>query len=449
MHDASNTRFPASARDAAMTAQPSVAGRRGGPLAGIRVFDLTRVLAGPFCTMILADLGADVIKVEGPGTPDYARSIPPHVGSTSHYFLSINRNKRGIAIDLKKPAGQALALRLALACDVVVENFRPGTLDRLGLDYTTLSRRKPQIIVCSLSGYGQNGPLAGKASVDTVVQALSGAMSVTGEPGGPPVKLGLPMGDLAGSMWATVGILAALHRREASGQGDHVDVSLLDGLIGLQSYLAELYLVSGESPGRVGSSHHVVPAYGRYAVADGHLVLAAQMDVFWRNFCAAVGRPDLADDPRFRTVGDRSARYEEVERFVSETLLTRTLAEWTARLDEADVPHAPVLTIGESLEQPHARERRLIREIDQPGAGTVRVPGPVVKFLASDEAPELAPAPALGEHSREVLAEILGLAGGEIDELVAAGIVGEAAAVDDEPLDAPARSARRSSEAAS
>jgi len=408
-----------------MTAPVSPSSDISGPLSGVRVFDLTRVLAGPFCTMILADLGAEVIKVEGPRTPDYSRSIPPFVGAMSHYFLSVNRSKKSVAIDLKSAAGRELALRLALASDVVVENFRPGTLERLGLGYEALSSRKPEIIVCSLSGYGQRGTLAGKASVDTVVQALSGSMSVTGEADGPPVKLGLPMGDLAGSMWATVGILAALHRRAVTERGDHIDVSLLDGLIGLQSYLAELYLVTGQSPGRVGSSHHVVPAYGRYPVADGHIVVAAQMDLFWRNFCAAAGRPELADDPNFLTVGDRSAHFAEVEQVVSEILVTKDLAEWTRLLDEADVPNAPVLSIGEALEQPTARERRLVRDLDQPGAGRVRVPGPVVKFLTHADEPEVGPAPALGEHSRAVLRDLLGLAASEIDELVARGVVGE------------------------
>ena len=397
-----------------------------GPLSGIRVFDLTRVLAGPFCTMVLADLGAEVIKVEGPQTPDYTRSIPPSIAGVSHYFLAINRNKKSVAIDLKSDAGQDLGRRLALASDVVVENFRPGTLERLGLGYERLSRERPDIIVCSLSGFGQRGELATKASVDTVVQALSGAMSVTGEADGPPVKLGLPMGDLAGSMWAVVGILAAFHRRSVSGRGDHVDVSLLDGLIGLQSYLAELYLMTGRSPGRVGSSHHVVPAYGRYAVADGHLVLAAQMDTFWRNFCRAAGRPELADDARYATVEARSARFDEVEAIMSQLLLTRPLAEWQRLLAEADVPHAPVLTIGESLEQPYARERQLVLEVNQPGMGTVRVPGPVVKFLAADDPPRRGHAPALGEHTREVLAEVLGMSSSEIDALVATGVVAEA-----------------------
>jgi crotonobetainyl-CoA:carnitine CoA-transferase CaiB-like acyl-CoA transferase len=413
------------------------------PLAGLRVLDLTRVLAGPFCTMVLADLGAEVIKLEAPHAPDYSRSIPPHVGGVSHYFLAINRNKRSVAIDVKTPAGRSLALRLAAASDVVVENFRPQTLDRLGLGFEALRQANPALILCSLSGFGQDGPEVGKASVDTVVQALSGAMSVTGESHGPPVKLGFPMGDLAGSMWAVAGILAALHRRRETGRGEHVDVSLLDGLIGLQSYLAELYLVTGESPARVGSGHHVVPAYGRYRVADGYLVLAAQMDRFWRNFCVVAGRPELADRPEYRTVEARSAHYDEVEALVAGILVTRTGAEWTRLLDEADVPNAPVLTIGEALEQPIAQRRGLVRTIQQPGVGPVRVPGPVIRFLDAPGPATLGPAPALGEHTREVLSSALGLPSAEIDDLVARGVIAESATVGgDDPASSAEATAR-------
>lgn len=395
-----------------------------GPLSGVRVLDLTRVLAGPFSTLALVDLGAEVIKVEGPDVPDYTRSIPPFVGEISHYFLSANRGKKSVSLDMKTAAGRQVALRLAMVSDIVVENFRPGVLARLGLDYSTLSSHKPDIILCSLSGFGQDTSLAGKASVDTVVQALSGAMSVNGERDGPPVKLGLPMGDLAGSMWAVVGILAALHSRNQTGRGSHVDVSLLDSLISQLSYLSELYLVTGESPGRVGSNHHTVPAYGRYEVKDGYLVLAAQMDRFWRNFCEVAGRPELTSDPRFRTVADRRHHYAEVEAVVTEIMLTNSLAEWERLLDAGDVPHAPVLSVGEALEQPYVGERRLVRTLQQPGAGAVRVVGPGIKFQGFQE-PELKPAPLLGQHTRELLVGLLGMTPIEVDRLVAEGIASE------------------------
>jgi crotonobetainyl-CoA:carnitine CoA-transferase CaiB-like acyl-CoA transferase len=375
--------------------------------------------------MALADLGAEVIKLEGPDRPDYTRSIPPFAGEVSHYFLAVNRNKKSVSLDLGSSPGREVALQLALRSDVVVENFRPGVLAKLGLGYERLSARKASAIVCSLSGFGQESQLAGKAAVDTVIQALSGAMSVNGEAAGPPLKLGLPMGDLAGAMWAVVGVLAALRHRDATGRGTHVDVALLDGLIPFLTYLAQLYLVTGETPGRVGSGHHTVPAYGHYAARDGLLVLAAQMDSFWQKFCHAAGRPELASDPRFQTVAGRRENFAEVERLVGEIMLTRELAEWTGLLDDADVPNAGVLSVAEALEAPHTRERKLVREIDQPGAGRVAVLGPPLKFLGGPGDPELAPAPRLGEHTRAVLQEVAGLAPAQVDDLIAGGHASE------------------------
>jgi crotonobetainyl-CoA:carnitine CoA-transferase CaiB-like acyl-CoA transferase len=393
-----------------------------GPLAGIRVFDLTRVLAGPFCTMILADLGAEVLKIEHPKRPDYTRSIPPLVGDMSHYFLATNRNKKSVALDLRSREGREIGLELALACDVVVENFRPGVIAKMGLDFEALRSRRPDIIVCSISGFGQDGPLSARASVDTVVQALSGVMSVTGAADGPPMKTGPAFGDLAASMWATVGILAALHRRDRTGLGEHVDVGLLDGLIGMLAYLAELYLVTGQDPPRTGNNHPTVPAYGRYAVKDGHMVIAAQMDPFWQAFCRAADRPDLADDPRYRSVAARAARYAEVETLVAEILSTRDADAWERVLAQADVPHARILSVGEALEQPSARHRELVREVDQPGAGMVRVLGSTIKFLAHGGA-AIGPAPRLGEHTYPILRDIVGMTEEELDRAAMAGVL--------------------------
>jgi crotonobetainyl-CoA:carnitine CoA-transferase CaiB-like acyl-CoA transferase len=391
----------------------------------VRVFDLTRVLAGPFCTMILADLGAEVLKIEHPQRPDYTRSIPPFVGDMSHYFLATNRNKKSVALDLRSRQGREIGMQLAAACDVVVENFRPGVLAKMGLDFATLRSRRPDIIVCSLSGFGQTGPLSGRASVDTVVQALSGVMSITGAADGPPMKTGPAFGDLAASMWATVGIVAALYRRDRTGQGEHVDVGLLDGLIGMLAYLAELYLVTGQDPPRTGNNHPTVPAYGRYAVKDGHMVIAAQMDPFWQAFCRAADRPDLADDPRYRSVPDRAARYAEVESLVAELMSTRDVDAWEAVLGAADVPNARILSVGEALEQPHAVARGLVHEIDQPGTGPVRVPGATIKFLAHGGA-AIGPAPRLGEHTYQILRDMVGMTDDELEEAAAAGVLVDA-----------------------
>ncbi|MGH7778031.1 MAG: CaiB/BaiF CoA transferase family protein [Candidatus Dormibacterales bacterium] len=399
-------------------------------LESVRVLDLTRVLAGPFATMVLADLGAEVIKVEGPNAPDYTRSIAPLAGEMSHYFISANRGKKSCCIDLKSERGALLALDLVRRCDVVVENFRPGVMERLGLGYEALKAVRPDIVLCSVTGFGQAGPLARQASVDTVVQALAGVMSVNGEAEGPPLKLGLPIGDLAGAMWAAVGVLAALHRRQVTGRGAHVDVSLLDALVSQLSYLAELYLVTGESPARAGSRHHTVPAYGPYDVKDGRMVLAAQMDGFWRRFCEAAGRPELAVDPRFQTVPERRRHYAEVEEVVAGIMETKGVEEWRRLLQDADVPHAPILSVAEALESPHSRERGLVQEVEQLGAGKVRVLAPTLKFEDAPAPSELRGAPRLGEHTREVLTSVLGLSPGEVDALVADGVVLEARAED-------------------
>lgn len=396
------------------------------PLAGIRVLDLTRVLAGPFCTMILADLGAEVIKLEDPGAPDYTRSIPPHVGEVSHYFLSVNRSKQSVALDLKDPAGRQAGFELACSCDVVVENFRPRVIERLGLGYERLRSARPGMIVCSLSGFGQSGPHSKRPAVDVVVQALSGAMSLNGEPGQAPVKLSIPMGDLAGSMWAAIGVLAALRNRDATGVGTHVDVPLLDSLTSMLSYLSQMYLVTGQEPPRTGNRHHTVPAFGRYEASDGDVVLSAQMDPLWRRFCEVAGCAELGEDPRFATVPERQRRFEEVEQIVKDAIAQRSVAEWEQAFMDAGVPAAPVSSLAQALEGEHAAARGLIREVEQPGAGSVRVLAPVIRFLHEMPEPAIGPAPALGEHTRAQLLSA-GVSQARIEELLAGGVAAEPA----------------------
>jgi crotonobetainyl-CoA:carnitine CoA-transferase CaiB-like acyl-CoA transferase len=394
-----------------------------GPLAGIRILDLTRVLAGPFGTMILGDLGADVIKVEEPGHGDGVRDIGPfYPDGTSHYFLAINRNKRSIAVDMKSDSGRELILDLVAKSDVVIENFRPEVMDRLRLGFEQLVARKADIILCSISGFGRTGPMANKPSFDLVSQALSGVMTITGEADQPPTKMGLPMGDLAGGLWSTIAVLAALNRRHHDPSAQHIDLSLLEGLMGLLGYLGQIAMLTGESPNRMGSDHHSVVPYGRFEVADGYLVIALHVGSFWRGFCRAIGREDLADDERFRSTRRRNANREILLPMVQAILLTKTRAEWQRLLDEADVPHAPLLDVVEALGQEQVRAREVLQPLHHPTAGDVEVVGPVVRFVGA-KPPALRPSPLLGEHNREVLREVLGLGDADIDRLEEAKVI--------------------------
>lgn len=392
------------------------------PLAGIKVLDLSRVLAGPFASMILADLGAEVIKVEEIGRGDGTRTIPPFAGGESHYFLAINRNKKSIAVDMKKPEGRDLILKLAREADVVLENFRSGVMDRLGLGYEALEAANPRLVICSISGFGQTGKMRETASFDLVTQAMSGVMSINGEADGPPTKMGIPMGDVGGGMWAAIGILAGLQKRNATGKGSRIDLSLLEGLMGLLGYLAEIYFVTGESPGRVGSQHHSIVPYGRYPCKDADIVIALHVGSFWRKFCVAVGRPDFIEDPRYRTTSDRQKNRAVLEAEVIEVLRTRTVKEWSDVFTAADIPHGQVCSIGEAVEQDVIKERGMVRTVDHPRAGAVRLLGSPLNF-AGFEASRYAPAPLLGEHTRAVLGGA-GLSDAEIDALLKNEVVG-------------------------
>jgi crotonobetainyl-CoA:carnitine CoA-transferase CaiB-like acyl-CoA transferase len=396
---------------------------RRGPLHGVRVLDLSRVLTGPFCSMVLADLGAEVWKVEELRHGDQTRSLPPYVNGESHYYLAINRNKQSLAVDLKTEEGRDIALGLARQADVVLENFRPGVMDRLGLGYDVLRAEKPELIICSITGFGQTGPMADKPSFDLVTQAMSGVMSINGEPDGPPSKLGIPLGDIGGGMWGAVAILSALHHRNATGEGLHIDLSLLDGLIGLLGYLAEIYLVTGDSPGQVGSSHHSIVPYGRFPVKDGHIVLALHTGTFWRNFCRAGGRLDLVEDPRFRTSADRHQNRVALDAIVVEILREKTMAEWHEIFDAGDVPHAPVSTVGEALTQPAVAARGLVRETNHPRSGKVDVVGSPIQFIDRFREASMKAAPMLGQDSRAILADILAYAPEKVDALIAARVI--------------------------
>lgn len=393
-----------------------------GPLLGVKVLDLSRVLAGPFCSMILADLGAEVIKVEEIDKGDQTRTIPPFIEGESHYFQAINRNKQSIAIDLKTPEGQAIVKALTKHCDVLVENFRPGVMDRLGLSYADLCQVKPDLIMCSISGFGQTGPMSSIPSFDLITQAMSGVMSINGEAGGPPTKLGLPMGDLAGGLWAAIGALSGIVHRQKSGEGLHVDLSLLEGLMGLLGYLAQLHFFTGENPERVGSSHHSIVPYGRFQVKDGHIVLALHVGSFWRKFCASIDRHDLAENPKFKTTRDRSANRDELLGMVNAILITKTSKEWTEIFELNDVPHGMVNNIGEALAQEVVNVRGLIKEVMHPTAGKMKLVGSPLHFGEQFDREAYQAAPLLGANTRDILGKT-GFTASQVDDWFKKGIV--------------------------
>ena len=393
-----------------------------GPLRGVRVLDLTRVLAGPAASLALADLGAEVIKIEPPGSGDETRSFPPHREGESHYFLSVNRGKKSIVVDLKAPAGVALVKDLAAKCDVLVENYRPGVMDRLGLGYGALSAVNPKLIYCSISGYGMTGPLKDRPSFDIVLQAMSGALSVNGEPGGLPSKLGLPIGDLVGGVNGPIGILAALYERSVTGRGRHIDISLMDGLVGMLGYLAQLTFFTGEDPARQGSQHPNLVPYGIFPARDGSIVIACLTNSFWGRICEAIGAPELTGDPRFDTIEKRRDGREAVNALVSAFTRQHDVAELEEIFAEHQVPHAPILGVKEALSQPQAVARELVVETQHPVLGAIPIVNRPIKFAGARQPTPEAP-PVLGQHSDEILSGVLGLSAEEIGKLRADGVV--------------------------
>ena len=395
---------------------------RPGPLAGIRVLDLTRALSGPFATMILGDLGADVIKVEDTWHGDDTRRWgPPFQGDDAAYFLSINRNKRGLSVNLKAPEGREIAQLLAKGSDILMENFRPGTAARLGLGYEELSRQNPALIYASISGYGQTGPSAGLPGYDAVAQAVSGMMSVTGEAGGEPVRSGTSLADVGAGMWALIGILAALHARHATGRGQLIDISLLDGQVAWLTYVAGKYFATGVTPGRHGSAHESLAPYQVFPTADDPLMVAVGSDGLWQRFTAATGLDELTSDPRYATNPDRVTNRGTLIPRITKALAARGCAEWTSRLGAAGVPAGPVNTVPAALEQPQVAAREMVVELEHPVAGMLRMLGTPLK-LSAQPAGIRRPPPVLGQHTDEILAEA-GYSAGRIAELREAGVI--------------------------
>jgi crotonobetainyl-CoA:carnitine CoA-transferase CaiB-like acyl-CoA transferase len=393
-----------------------------GPLAGIRVLDFTRVLSGPAASLALADLGAEVIKIEPPGSGDETRTFPPLRGGESHYFLSINRGKQSIVIDLKSDEGKVLAKDLAAKSDIVIENFRPGVMDRLGLGYEVLSAINPRLIYCAISGFGMTGPLRDQPSFDIVMQALSGALSVNGELGGTPVKLGIPLGDLVGGVNGPMGILAALYERTVTGKGKLIDISLLDGLIGMLGYLPQMAWFTGEDPAPQGSQHANLVPYGAFPAADGSIVIACLMNSFWANICRALDMEDWISDERFDTLPKRRDARALVNERISATTSQYSVDQLVEIFTANQVPHAPILGIRAALAQPQAMARGMVVEVEHATLGTIPIVGRSITFPGESQPAPSAP-PVLGQHTDAVLSGLLELSPERIAELRAAKVV--------------------------
>ena len=376
------------------------------PLEGFTVLDLTRVLSGPYCTMHLADMGARVIKIEQPGRGDDTRGFgPPFLQGESTYFLSVNRNKESVTLDFKHSEGRALLDRLIAQSDVVVENFRPGALAKLGLDYATLADRHPRLVYCSISGFGQTGPRSTEAGYDAMIQAEGGLMSLTGDGDGPPYRLGVAIADLVSGILAANGITLALLARERTGRGQQVDISLLDSVATLLTYQAGIYFATGAPPPRLGNRHPTIAPYQVFAASDGDFVLAVANDDLWRRFCQVA---DIEPDDRFATNPQRVQRYDELRPLVADRLGRRTRQDWLTRLGAAGVPCGLVRDLGELFADPQVAAREMVAEIEHRTIGPLRMLGVPIKLSDTPGAVRTAP-PTLGEHTDAVLRKDLGL----------------------------------------
>jgi crotonobetainyl-CoA:carnitine CoA-transferase CaiB-like acyl-CoA transferase len=393
------------------------------PLEGVRILELGQIIAGTYGSQVLSDLGAEVIKIESPeGDLGRIPSVAPYRG-VSTLFLTYNRNKKSVVINLKTEAGRALFYDLVKVSDVVIDNFRAGVLQRLKIDYPTLSAINPRIIQCSVTGFGSEGAYKEYPALDIIIQAISGHMAFTGEPGRPPARVGVPLADLSGGIFSCKAILAALFERERTGRGRRVETSMFDAMLNLLTYIGTLYLTAGELPTPQGSAHEFTVPWQAFEARDGYVVIATRQDSFWRKLCAVLGEPGLADDPRFATNPRRLENRAVLVPLMEAILRRRTVAEWLARLREAEVPAAPVNNLDGAFAEPPVAEREMIVEYDHPEVGRVRLPGNPIKFAGVGKTISN-PAPRLGEHTDEVLRELLGLPPERITALRRQGAVG-------------------------
>lgn len=390
-------------------------------LHGVRVLELTNYMAGPFCGLLLADMGAEVIKIENPKVGDFTRESGPFVNGESAGFMALNRNKKSVALNLKDDRGRELFLRLARTADVILENFRPGTMRDLGIDYETVRALNPSIIYASASGFGQTGPYSQRPGLDLIAQGMSGLMSITGEEGGPPVKVGVPLCDLTTALFMTYAILSALIARARDGEGQYIDVSLFESGVALEIWETSGYFATGEVPRRLGSAHRVNAPYQAFKTSDGYVTIGATSQGLWRTLCRVLGLEHLVDDPRFDTVYHRKQNEKELARLIEAVTATETSQTWYQRLEEAGVPCGVINDIAQVVEDEHLKARGFLIEIEHPVAGRVRATGNPV-HMTGTPIERFDPAPLLGQHTDRYLAE-LGLSADEIQRLREAGAI--------------------------
>ncbi len=393
------------------------------PLENIKILDLTRVLAGPFCTMILSDLGAEVIKVEVPGTGDDARSFGPFKNGQSLYFVSINREKESISLNLKTKKGKEILKQLVREMDVIVENYRPGTMEKLGLGYDDLKNVNPRLIYAASSGFGHTGPDSPKAAYDILAQAMGGIMSITGWPDTPPTRVGMSLGDITASLYTAIGIVAALYQRNITGKGQKVDVAMLDCQVSILENAITRYQVEKKSPQPIGNRHPTIAPFQAYKASDHYFVIAVGNDALWLKLCEALNRPDLLQNKIFSTNQSRTAHLEELNLELEKTLITKTADEWLNIIDNAGVPCGPINTIDKIMQNSQVLARNMIVEVNDPKAGTIKIAGNPLKMDTIEEKPVRKPAPAIGEHNHKIYGNLLGLSPSEIDNLKNEGII--------------------------
>lgn len=397
-------------------------GKRSGPLDGIVVLDLSARLAGPFATMILADLGADVIKVEPPRRGEASRHIEPMVNGESSYFISVNRGKRSVALDFRDPRGRELLFRLVDQSDVLIENFVPGTLAKYGLDYSTVGERNPRIIYASISGFGQTGPDRNLPAFDMVTQAVSGFLSITGHPDGPPARAGISLSDLASGVFADLGILSALVERGKSGKGQYIDISMLETQVALMENAFTRYFVTGEQPRALGNRHPLLTPFQAFETKDGYLVIALRSDEQWVTLCEALGIPKVATDERFSTGALRTSNHAELEPIIAEATRNHSTSSWLAALRPRGIPCAPVQTIPQVAAMPQLQEREMWVEGEQPGVGAWKWVNSPLR-LSRTPAQVNGPSPALGDSTRTILESLCGCSSEEVERLCEDGVI--------------------------